>query len=137
MMQTSKKMLLLTTMWMLLSFQHCFAQKSKTTEDQVSVSVSEGDDYYTFSASFSPEKNSKVKAKIVAQYGQANVNQGDIATWTLENTADISLRKGHLSMRIDKDNNNAAQMAKMKQLGENVSEVLNVPQMPEPPSRED
>lgn len=101
----------------------------KINGDNISISVSESDDWYKITADYPEEQTRKVQ-RCLDEYlepsGMSFVNariDGDIA---LDNKANFYIRTspGTLNIKLDKQKNSTASYRRMKKLGEELKEVL-------------
>lgn len=101
----------------------------KINGDDISITVSESEDWYKISADYPEEQTRKVQ-RCMDEYlepsGMSFVNariDGDIA---LDNKANfyINTSPGTLKIKLDKQKNSTASYRRMKKLGEELKDIL-------------
>jgi hypothetical protein len=101
----------------------------KINGDDISITVSESDDWYRISADYPEEKTRKVQ-RCMDEYlepsGMSFVNARIDGDMKLDNKAHfyINTSPGTLKIKLDKHKNSMASYRRMKKLGEELKDVL-------------
>lgn len=101
----------------------------KINGDDISITVSESDDWYRISADYPEEKTRKVQ-RCMDEYlepsGMSFVNARIDGDMKLDNKAYfyINTSPGTLKIKLDKHKNSMASYRRMKKLGEELKDVL-------------
>lgn len=106
--------------------------KSKSSSSHVSITAKDNGTEYSYRASFDDVLTEKVRETITVTLGAPNDATQRTAIWET-NAYEIMLRNGKVTIELEKANTSKAQCTTIKDLGDQISEVLGSPKTPEPP----
>lgn len=98
-------------------------------KSNVSISISSTDDYYSFSAKYSGDKDDELKDLLKKEMGTQNLKESKGKyTWEVnsgnEQVYEIELKNGKLSMEIDKTIASKSLIEKFEQLGKTARTII-------------
>ncbi len=122
----------LFTLVILVTLVSCHAQEAKgyaqaqtkgtTTRSNTSVSVSDSNETYSYSAMFDKSKTKETISEIEKAFGKSQ-KEGHNYVWRDGDILEIRAREGKISIEFDKGSTEI--YTKVKNLGEEISAVIN------------